>query len=118
MCAQWINMSLVINHFLDQQSLEDEIYGRASSNTTNKETPELVMPFWDWCVESDDEKIEEILVGDSKVVKGTASKGYNFRNKVTPSKNVSPKGENMPLMKITPPHYPPKIKKYSSRKNY
>jgi hypothetical protein len=39
------------------------------------------MPFWDWCPESDDEKIEEILIGDTQVVKDVAPKGYNLRNK-------------------------------------
>jgi hypothetical protein len=40
-------------------------------------------------VESDDEQIEEILVGDTQVVKYAAPKGYNLRNKGRPSENPS-----------------------------
>jgi hypothetical protein len=36
------------------------------------------MPFWDWCVESENEKIEVILSIDTQVVKIVVPKGYKL----------------------------------------
>jgi hypothetical protein len=71
-------MTLVINQLLDQQILDDEIHAQAPSGVVDEAPLESAMPFWDWCTESDDEKIEEILVGDTQVVKVVAPKGYNL----------------------------------------
>jgi hypothetical protein len=101
-------MTLVINQFLDQQSLDDEIHAQDPSDTSDENPPESTMPFWDWCVESDDEQIEEILTGDTQVVKVIAPKGYNLCNKGPPSDPPSSKEENIPLRKITPPPVLPK----------
>jgi hypothetical protein len=65
-CPQWVNsMTLVINQLLDQQSLDDESHVQDPSGVVDEAPPESSMPFWDWCTESDDEKIEEILAGDT-----------------------------------------------------
>jgi len=63
------------------------------------------MPFWDWCVGFDDEQIEEILGGDTQVVKVATPKGFNLHNKGPPSDIPSPKEESMPIKKITPPPF-------------
>jgi hypothetical protein len=66
------------------------------------------MPFWDWCVDLDDEQIEEILVGDTQVVKVIFPKGYNLCNKGPLSNSLSSKEDKIPLRKITPPPVLPK----------
>jgi hypothetical protein len=101
-------MTLVINQLLDQQSLDDEIHAQAPSGVVDETPPESTMPFWDWCVESDDEQIEEILVRDTQVVKVATPKGYNLRNKGPLSNPPSSKEDNIPLRKITPPLVLPK----------
>jgi len=62
------------------------------------------MPFWDWCLESEDEKIEEIFVEDIPVIKVVAQKNYNLRNKGP----ILDKDDKIPLRKITPPPAAPK----------
>jgi len=58
--------------------------------------------------ESDDENIEEILVGDMQVVKVVAPKGYKLRRKCLVPNTPSSKEDNIPLRKITPPLVLPK----------
>jgi hypothetical protein len=48
-------MTLVINQFLDQHSLDDEIHAQIPFDTGNKNPLESAIPYWDWCVESNDE---------------------------------------------------------------
>jgi hypothetical protein len=51
-------MTLEINQLLDQQSLDDEIHAPSPSDTSNENPPESDMPFWYWCIESNNEEIE------------------------------------------------------------
>jgi hypothetical protein len=63
-------MTLVINELLDRQDLNDEKPKEEEKKETTKETPqESTMFLWDWCIDSDDEKIEEFFMGDTPVIK-------------------------------------------------
>jgi hypothetical protein len=59
------------------------------------------MSFWDWCIDSDDEKIEEIFVEYTLIVK-VVPRDYNLCNKGPTSPISSSKDANIPLRKITP----------------
>jgi hypothetical protein len=99
-CPQWVNsMTLVINQLLDQQSLDDEIHAQVPSDTSNENPPESTMPFWDWCVESDDEQIEEILTEIHKLLKSLAPKGITCTTKVHHLTPHPPKKKTFPLEK-------------------
>jgi hypothetical protein len=63
------------------------------------------MPFWDWCIDSDDEQIEEIFVEYAPIVK-FVPKEYNLHNKGLVPITSSSKENNIPLRKITPPLLP------------
>jgi hypothetical protein len=60
------------------------------------------MSLWDSCIDSDDEKIEEVFIGDTTVIK-SAPKDYNLREKGIVSNISSSTKTNTPLRKITPP---------------
>jgi hypothetical protein len=75
------------------------------------------MPFWDWCPKSDDEQIEEVFIEDTPVIKVVAQRNYNLCNKGPVLDTPSPKEEQIPLRKITPPPAPPKPNDTSSREN-
>jgi hypothetical protein len=71
-------MTLVINQLLDQQSLNDEQPNKAENEETTEEAPpESTMFLWDWCIDSDDEHIEEVFIGDTPVVK-FSPRDYNL----------------------------------------
>jgi hypothetical protein len=108
-CPQWVNsMTLVINQLLDQQSLNDEQPSDiVNDDTTEEPPPEVVMFLWDWCIDSDDEKIEEIFVENTPVVK-VVPRDYNLHNKGPVPNTSSSQDANVPLRKITPPIPTPK----------
>jgi hypothetical protein len=59
------------------------------------------MSLWDWCIDSDDEKIEEVFIGDTPVIK-YSPRDYNLHNKgVVPNTSSSPKPT--PLSGKSPP---------------
>jgi hypothetical protein len=39
------------------------------------------MSLWDWCIDSDDEQIEEVLIGDTPIIKASP-RDYNLHKKV------------------------------------
>jgi len=48
-------MTLVINHILDQQSLNDEqLKEEKNEETTEEDPPESTMFLWYWCIDLDD----------------------------------------------------------------
>jgi len=59
----------VINHLLDQHSLNYENPTQAPTNTANEVPPEFSMPFWDCCPQSNDEQIEEAFIEDTPIIK-------------------------------------------------
>jgi hypothetical protein len=69
-CPQWVNsMTLVINQLLDQQEKMMNNQGSKKEETTEETTQESAMFLWDWCIDSDEEHIEEVFVGDTQVIK-------------------------------------------------
>jgi hypothetical protein len=51
-------MNLVINQLLDQQRMNDEHPSDLANDDTIEEPPlDIFMFLWDWCIDSDDEKI-------------------------------------------------------------
>jgi hypothetical protein len=96
-------MTLVINQLLDQKGLNDEQPKEAENEETIEDPPqESTMFLWDWCIDSDDEQIEEVFIGDTPVIK-VAPKEYNLCNKgVVPNTYSSPR-TNTALNKIIPP---------------
>jgi hypothetical protein len=62
---QWINsMTLVINQLLYQQAIVDDQTQETKNEEASEENDtieESSMFLWDWCLDSDDEKVEEIL---------------------------------------------------------
>jgi hypothetical protein len=60
------------------------------------------MFLWDWCLDSDDEKVEEIFVGDTQIMK-VSPKDYNLHNKGVVSNTPLPYKTSPSPRKISPP---------------
>jgi hypothetical protein len=70
-CPQWVkSMTLVINYLLYQQILIEKQPNESKNEEIIEEAPlEYVMFLWDRCIDSDDENIEEVFIGDTLVAK-------------------------------------------------
>jgi hypothetical protein len=95
-------MTLVINQLLYQQSLNDEQPIEDHTNITEEVPPEFAMPLWDWCIDSYDEKIEEVFVEYTPIVKFVPKEYKLHRKGQIPIISCSKIG-NIPLREITPP---------------
>jgi hypothetical protein len=63
-------MTLVINQLSYQQSLNDEQPSETvNDDTTKVPPPKFIMFLWDYCIDSNDQQIEEIFVENTQVVK-------------------------------------------------
>jgi len=60
------------------------------------------MPFWDWCPDSNDDKIEHIFVEDTPVTKDDTRRNYNICKKGQATNIPSSKYDKIPLRNISP----------------
>jgi hypothetical protein len=96
-------MNSVVNQLLNQQSLNNKQPNEEGNKETTEETPEkYIMSLGDWCVDSEDKQIEEVLIGYTLVIK-SSPKDYNLCNKgaIPSNSSYSPK-TNASLGKIIP----------------
>jgi hypothetical protein len=103
---QWINsMTLVINQLLDQQEVVDDQTKETKKEETieDKDTiEESTMFLWDWCLDSDDEQVEDNLCRRYPDPKG-APKDYNLCNKGVVANTPLPSKIVPSPRKISPP---------------
>jgi hypothetical protein len=101
-------MTLVINQLLYQQSLDDEQPSDiVNYDTTEDPPPDVTIFLWDWCIDSDDEKIEEFFVENTPAVK-VVPRYYNLHSKGPVPNIFSSQDTSVPLGKIAPPITTPK----------
>jgi type IV secretory pathway VirB9-like protein len=103
---QWINyLTLVINQLLDQEAATDNQTQETENEEFNEEkdtTEESSMFLWDWCLYSDNEKVEEIYVGDTQTMKSTP-KYYNLDSKRAMENTPLPSKTTLATRNINPP---------------
>jgi hypothetical protein len=71
-------MTLVINQLLDQRATTNDQTQEIENEEASEEkdtTKESAMLLWDWCLESDDEKVEYISIGYSQTTKAANHEG-------------------------------------------
>jgi hypothetical protein len=56
---------------------------------------------WDWCIDTNDAKVEEGFIGDTPIIK-SSPRDYNIHKKGDVPNISSPPKYNTPLRKITP----------------